>query len=281
MPQELEVGTQEGADLRAAVLAKIRAEAPRFLYKYREGSQQDLDAIAAGKIWIPAACKLGDPHDANLEIRTELAEEWEHRESVFERDHWGEIVNECFSFGSADPLSEAAVAAIKERARQLKERVRHFGVYCLSATGVDAKMWTNFANKFEGICIEYPYMKEIFDTRDGSWRVNKVNYVAEYPRIDLGLLEREPPGLGHWKLFFHKAEDYEYEREWRYVEPKGGEALFDQPVAISRIIFGLRCSEEKRDAIRRLCVQKQPRIKCAELRTVRGSYAYEMVDMTS
>ena len=73
-----------------------------------------------------------------------------------------------------------------------------------------------------------------------------------------------------------KAICWEYEHEWRYVEPRGGE--FPLPGPIVEIVFGLRCPTDRREEYEKLARKFLGNdVRIYEMRKIENSKALERV----
>nr|WP_267135138.1 DUF2971 domain-containing protein [Vibrio sp. L3-7] len=124
-------------------------------------------------------------------------------------------------------------------------------------------MWSHYGGQHYGICIG-------FDDKESGVKLSnpdsciKVRYSDELPKMSDGGFQTElGMSMGkdgqlknsHFQLSFTdstlqkiistKPKSWEYENEWRYVEPFGG--AYDWPSKIKEIVFGLKCPEERRE----------------------------------
>ncbi|GFE72354.1 hypothetical protein NTCA1_00030 [Novosphingobium sp. TCA1] len=137
------------------------------------------------------------------------------------------------------------------------------GVLSLSEKWDEPLLWSHYADQHRGICIEYDAAAA------NTSGLGKVDYRA--PRA------LRANDLYQWKVngdaaarkraydgyFFAKADDWEYEREWRDIAEQAG--LNPSPFKISAIYIGMRCDEvwvnllkpylkEKRISLRKIIV---------------------------
>lgn len=264
---------------RKEIIEKCRAEAPKYFYKYRAVNDDNMSALEQRKIWLASVPSLNDPHDGNLTVTIDLAIKWHDRVMPFiVRDEFGEILGIPISFDGAVTAPPDELRRIYEgRAANLRKDVDRLGVYSLCSDPCVSQMWAHYGGGHTGFCIEYPYVQEVFDPDVGTRPAVKMNYVDKYPRLDLGVLIREPLELVTWKLLAHKSIEYQYEKEYRMLE-KCSNRLIDVPTPISGIVFGVRSEVAIRDRIVRM-FQDVPNFRFMEVRKVANSYAYEIVQL--
>jgi hypothetical protein len=92
---------------------------------------------------------------------------------------------------------------------------RRYRVYCLATEPANTLMWSHYAEKHTGICLEYRCDDGVFST------ALKVVYCETYPRLDLA--DDNPDTL--LLPLLTKAEDWSYEDEYRLIAQEESEAL--------------------------------------------------------
>lgn len=141
-----------------------------------------------------------------------------------------------------------------------QEQMAAVGIFSLSGVPDHPLMWAHYAEDHKGLCLG-------FEVTDGSAladdeRCLHVEYSDSLPKMGEGFRHELRISLddrGQLKTTSRiafsdpavraaistKGSEWEYEREWRYVEPVAGE--FDWPGPIVEITFGLRCPQERRE----------------------------------
>jgi hypothetical protein len=262
-----------------SILTKFREDAPKFLYKYRSGNANDIKTLRDGKVWISSFERLNDPRDLNLDIPIDLALRW-HGAMMFPpmRGEFGEIIMVPGYLHSGEEPTPEVRTQYQNHAAEIKARVRKLGVYSMTSDPLNVLMWTHYADGFKGFCVEYPWVHEVFDPAVGTHPTNRMNYVAELPSLDLGLLIREPDMLAGWKLLFHKATDYAQEKEWRFAS-NTPDTLIDMPAPVSRIIFGWRADRQLiRDVVAAL--QGRTAARFERLEPIPGKFGYHTIPLS-
>src|SRR5688572_26334055 len=115
---------------------------PPFLYKYRSGSERDIETLRARKIWVSSFEKLSDPDDGKLHITIERAKEVEFRIPFLGLERIG-------------PPTEERTARLRKEADSIMQQARRVGCYSLARTGTNQQMWDYYANWGQGFCIEF------------------------------------------------------------------------------------------------------------------------------
>lgn len=140
-----------------------------------------------------------------------------------------------------------------------EDRLSSSGIFSLSATDTNQLMWAHYGGEHRGIAIG-------FELIDGCKLANDnycfpINYCDDVPKFNPEELTTQSimkfggdnPNIKlkipfddpiFRKCISTKPIDWEYEKEWRYIEESDG--LYPFPGKLSEIIFGLRCSDADR-----------------------------------
>ena len=155
-----------------------------------------------------------------------------------------------------------------------EERTRNFGVLCLSSINNSILMWSHYADQHKGIVLGFERSHDN-DLGDKN-KCDKVLYWKSFPEVDIANIinKFELFGLGKprvsnpnisdilineilvRKQFYQKAQCWEYENEWRLIEPTFGYRPL--PGKICEIIFGYKCSDGRIEEIKELATMYVP-----------------------
>ena len=138
---------------------------------------------------------------------------------------------------------------------------KNFRVICGSTVIDDILLWSHYACGHTGIAIEFNVLEEPFSNSSNEFKGN-VKYQSSRPEY---FVRKCMPINLHADQFlnmaFHKAQNWEYEKEYRYVMPT---SIFDcnglidiDPKSIKTIIFGFYCPHEVMKSIMKLLERKQ------------------------
>lgn len=134
-----------------------------------------------------------------------------------------------------DPTSEVGVAfdaAIKERLSKVR-------VACFSEKSDNQLMWSHYADKMKGICIEFDAEK-IRGACKGDDKLKKISYNEknDKPRHDISkILNEDVEEL--IKPVTQKSVDWAYEKEWRFMSRE--KYLNIDASYIKSVVFGYMC----------------------------------------
>jgi len=180
------------------------------LYRYLSYDDRTISILRDKQIYFPAAHKLNDPLEFDFDLTTSR-------------------VNGV----PIDPVS----------LEDAKAQMKNYGVLALSELNNNILMWSHYADKHRGICIEF----ERTDTNElGNWDYClPVLYQQELPSFEPLELEDSKAVT---QALSTKGEYWEYEREWRILTYKSNKH-FPLPGDIKSVIFGLNMPQKKREEI--------------------------------
>jgi hypothetical protein len=139
----------------------------------------------------------------------------------------------------------------QERAKQVAEQnirsIDHLGIFCLTESPGNERMWIEYANSSKGFVLAFNTEHASFKLLREPGTFGKVEYSDEPFGTVLGALEREgASGL------FRKRNKYSFEAEWRSIrllnrlEDNGNNVFLSafDPASISQIVICPTCSVE-------------------------------------
>lgn len=120
------------------------------------------------------------------------------------------------------------------------------GIASFSDTNQSELMWTHYAARSAGICIEYRPQKLLANLPDFATFV-RVGY-NDKPAF-VAVSDFKDTSLAIKKVLSQKKFNWAYEREWRLLSELGISHISD-PKAVKRIYLGTRISEFHRDKLK-------------------------------
>jgi hypothetical protein len=113
-------------------------------------------------------------------------------------------------------------------------------------------MWVHYAKQHSGFCLEFDIDNDFF--RPITCAI-KVDYDAIWPELNVMRLDSDPD-VG--KKLLIKANDWQYEQEWRIVETKKGPGIQNFPEdALSGVILGCRIERTDKENLIRWCRKRK------------------------
>ncbi len=166
-------------------------------------------------------------------------------------------------FNSAQELIDGnQLERIRENVQQrVRSNTRVHGIYCLSETPTNILMWSHYAEKHKGFCIEF----ETERLRSSLYDLFRITYSTSVPTIDM--FSTLPDD--YIMPFLTKSVDWIYEKEWRLIYPNfmGQEANYKlhqlDVCPVTRVLVGSKC--ELKNEIIEICIPKNiPVIELSE-----------------
>lgn len=232
---------------------------PRKLYKYRAFDAHALQLLQ-GAIYYSEPSYFNDPLDCDPAIQ--VTHEVSELEDLLTRMLEDANANAAATIKNlryhAENVEEGNRVHENHRwllrdeiKRSLMQEFSGFGVLSLAEKWDCPLMWSHYADQHKGICIE-------FDTSEHNCRnLAPVDYQSSRV-IDVSDIlawklhgEEEAGEKIRRQIFYSKAPQWKYEREWRSVDAESG--LKHLPFNVSAVYFGMNCSYVVEECLVKLC----------------------------
>lgn len=145
----------------------------------------------------------------------------------------------------------------------LDSQLNDIGIFSLTETDTNILMWAHYTNSSKGIaigfkvengkklkdnnhCVQVQYSDEL-PKFEGEGLITSISFMANGENIQK--IEFEDHNLKN--AVSTKSPEWEYEKEWRYIEETSG--TYPLPGKICEIVFGLNCPKETREKYIKLC----------------------------
>ena len=162
------------------------------------------------------------------------------------------------------------------------------GIECFTQSPTDILMWSYYADKHTGVCVEYDFSK-LFTSCANSF-LFPVSYSEKRPLLDVQnlydpvtqqvyndrIVEEFPRIMRSW---ITKSKEWEREKEWRLITfpiKSDSERLVKLPIA-SRIITGINISDENYRLV--ADIAKEQGIPIHRTRLKNDQYKIEVIDV--
>lgn len=258
-----------------------------YLVFFGKGNFSFDDAVSQGIIQAPQVMRslILQFGEAKEEKTREALEILAMKGDVFEK------IEAMSNFmGKNIPRSETIKAyarldeSIRKTRKMFGERV---GIECFTQSPTDVLMWSYYANKHEGICVEYDFSKA-FDPPPHSLLL-PVCYSQNRPLVNLETMidpttQQTNP---EWfpsvfpsiiRSWITKSEEWEREKEWRLIVfPIENDSCRSIKLPImSRIIAGINISEENYEIA--ADIARQNGVPLHRTRLKNDRYEIEIID---
>ncbi|WAJ24039.1 DUF2971 domain-containing protein [Lacrimispora xylanolytica] len=198
------------------LLKKIK---PKSLFVYKSGQDYHLRSLKASREWMCDPGKFNDPFDCCIDIDIKHIFDMglkhdQHLQEIYEKNSDNENALNNFILKNQEALSRKF------------ESIKHsLYITCFSTSNQSIPMWSYYANKHEGFCVEYDF-EEVFAMYGDC--LFPVMYKERYDAA-LSMVKNEENIEDNWLLSFAtKSKQWEHENEWRIMKVKKSAPLFDK-----------------------------------------------------
>jgi hypothetical protein len=159
---------------------------------------------------------------------------------------------------------------------------KRYRIYCLTPKPADTLMWSHYAEKHSGICLEYRCDNHVLSS------ALKVIYCDSYPSFDLA---DEEPDTALLPILC-KAKDWSYEEEYRLIAQEQSAALNHYSLitnnnmlslpenSLTSIIVGCVTAQSIRETVSTIIKRSGRRIELKEARRVPNHYSLSIASLT-
>ena len=159
---------------------------------------------------------------------------------------------------------------ISQMAAGLQDSANRIGILSLAATCENILLWSHYAASHTGICLK-------FDARSTTpffGAAQKVSYKEKYPEIDV----LADPYDQVEAFILTKAKDWEYEEEWRIVEPETGPGKKYFPDnLLSEVIFGAKINAKDREDVLRWLSSRKYSVQVSQAVLSSGTFSLKII----
>lgn len=236
---------------------QMRSTEGFFLYKYDKINATNKDYIkdifTQNRISFVSPATFNDPFDCKIHWSSLIATDAEYGNRL--RRHMRRRNQNLTSLEIeaevARMLSEGKhrnIDFLKEEAMvELQKIVDQTGVFCLTKRPDNILMWSYYAAGHTGFCLEFKFD----DSSDLFRNARQVTYSTRHPKINF-VSDNHTEQIE--AVFFTKACDWIYEKEWRIIDNEQGVGIYPYDERLlTGVIFGCQMSTEDKRLIREWC----------------------------
>lgn len=205
--------------------------------------QERFKQLLDGKAYLPSPSQFNDPFDClpTVALPTSMEAFNAKRHLLVPRfvasmpgitaEEVERALEDAFAGATIEHLSAITSSSFKRSAENT-------GVFCLAACVNSVLMWSHYASLHTGIALRFDWRKQL---HGGIMPLFKVRYAKERHRI-LGFFEEPEVDDALVDGLRTKAEFWEYEQEWRFIEANAaGTTVNFLPEMIDQVILGANC----------------------------------------
>jgi hypothetical protein len=248
------------------------------LYKYGKFDEYTEKLFTHNEIYFSSPDEFNDPFDSKPRYICEgnKQQKISYLFELYGKKYPGrskeeilaDVKREIITKGKEGIVLEEAV----EKARGLLRK--RFGICCFSEKRDDILMWAHYAKQHTGFCLEFDIDNDFFRP---ITRAIKVEYDAIWPELNVMQLDSAPEGELGKKLLI-KADDWEYEQEWRIVETKKGPGIQNFPEdALSGVILGCRIERTDKENLIEWCRKRKRKPTLYEAKEKQNEFGLDII----
>lgn len=223
-----------------------------FLYKYM--SMDNIDRVEQifkeNKFYFQSPNSFNDPFDCKALIDCNYSDKDDFSlfhsriiRTLYPEISESELDNKIQEALSEKKFPEIINSSLKNVLYQLNEIL---GVFCLSEIHDDILMWSHYANSHKGIVLQFDSGSLLKTFR----HLNKVEYSKNYLPLKYWNDYFDKPNEMFKLLLCRKSEHWNYEKEWRIIQPIGDDRnlLFPKDI-LTGVIIGCNASDDVKEQI--------------------------------
>ena len=232
---------------------------PRYLYRYMPINENTLSSLREKYLWFAKFTDFNDPYEGKVRK--------DHNYTTYELDSFIKSRLNILTQFEIQQLCQDADTYIDQRMREAYYGIR---VCCFSKVQDNMLMWSHYADKHTGICLE-------FDLLEDSTNVFRSLFPVKYTNI------RESCNYirdadSYIKCFaLTKSIDWSYEQEFRAIHHLLADQRFPFNAGmLKKVIFGCKANETRVQTIKDIL---QETVKYSQCRLNDDEYKVDIINL--
>jgi hypothetical protein len=264
-----------GADEPIDWNAVINRKPPKYIYAYWKDDKHLEQNLSNCQFYVSNPLSFNDPFDCQLNVSftggvVDARTKTKSLLADFSRLKLATPKKRLKVFGRAvNSAHHGKLYKAEELENRIKTSFSKNGVVCFSEYPESILMWAHYASKHEGICIR-------LNTSVESWisQARQVQYVRRYPSLNYLNLDE---GELFTRLILSKAEEWKYEKEWRYFfsDPPLNRIQSFPPKVLDAIVFGTRMKASRKAQLAKMMSRLHPHVELLESQTAKDQFKLE------
>jgi hypothetical protein len=213
---------------------------PARLYKYESFSAQSIENLKNQVLYFNSPLRFNDPYDCAVfpsiaePNDSEVEEIRAHYLAINDLEPKVRVAFERTSIPGLRIMLLRMGQDVLDR--QLQEFVSKRGISCFAEKPDNLLMWSHYADQHKGFCLEFRTDLDPFT------KVRQVKYTNSMPQFSLTRMLCDRDFDEVLDLYCCKAQDWQYEREWRCIHNEAGTAYTYKTEALVGVYMGSQSS---------------------------------------
>lgn len=199
----------------------VQRQYPRFVYKFLPINAYSLSALIRHSLWFSSLDDYNDPYEGEFYLHDKIKEFARNEYNLHDQD--------------LDQFEEEYLAVFKTIQ---EDKI----VCCFSKRPNNILLWSHYGKSHTGICLEFDPLLDA----DLFLTLTPITYQIKFEPLDVW--DKPQDLITH--LFFRKATDWKYEKEYRVLRIGKPALIKYEPTSLRSIIFGAKAKEEDIETIR-------------------------------
>jgi hypothetical protein len=228
-------------------------EIPPKLFKYQPiaSGSHTIDNLKNNQIWFSKPYLLNDPFDCAISLNIngtdeEFLEFYYVMVKMIPDPAAQEAASKLLANGKLNPSFKAHIIEyqLELSQRKVDDEFSQMGIACFSERIDSVLMWSHYAEGHKGLCLEFDTNYPPFQDRE---KLHQVVYSNSYPSVS-------PVAVIHdlhlpITPLITKSNDWNYEKEWRFIMANGNNLFQYTPNALTAIFFGCSMHDDDKKEI--------------------------------
>jgi hypothetical protein len=254
---------------------------PETVFKYEPASMQSIQNLKHQAIYFASPTLFNDPFDCTITAAIEEPTDDEIetlRQHYVRKERVPHAIRDALREQSSDGLRSQFLNSFKQViGTSIAEFLKHNGVSCFAERKENLLMWSHYAARYHGFCLEFRTRSEPFT------KLRPVKYVDSIPQINLTnfILNDQYDVISG--LYCTKWKGWEYEQEWRVIHKTAGTLFTYQADALKAIYFGPKMDGATKEILCLIIKGQNPNVELWNVCFVTDQFelVFEKFDYTS
>jgi Protein of unknown function (DUF2971) len=231
---------------------------PKTIFKHYDTSITSLLNLKKHILYMASPFKFNDPFDCTIKIGFD---EFSDEEVLRIRNKYADLekdisIKQQLLKQDVETFKKALNVGSDAAIKRLRDQIlQSNGICCFTETNTELLMWAHYSESYRGFCLEFNTQFEPFD------KMHQVEYVLEFPKIDLSYHVLNDDYNILPKLYCTKSKKWEHEKEWRVIHKNVGTEFCYSRETLKAIYFGPRIDPDLKEIICLILKGQNPNVE--------------------